>query len=165
MKFRKKPVVIDALRVGIALDAAKTEFDILPQWLKDAYAEGVVTFFPTYVSIVTLEGTMHTGRQDDWIIRGVAGELYPCRDDIFQATYEKLNDVIVETAGRDGTRRRLVTVHICATETGISASYPEGSSAAEVASLLWEYIREANERGERFQGPIRGLYQEKPDNA
>ncbi|SCQ72845.1 Hypothetical protein PFR_JS17-2_2069 [Propionibacterium freudenreichii] len=37
--------------------------------------------------IATLEGVMHA-RRDDWIIRGVAGEFYPCRDDIFRATYE-----------------------------------------------------------------------------
>ncbi|AOT24635.1 hypothetical protein G4_46 [Propionibacterium phage G4] len=37
--------------------------------------------------IATLEGVMHA-RRGDWIIRGIAGEIYPCRDDIFRATYE-----------------------------------------------------------------------------
>ncbi len=39
------------------------------------------------LEIPTLEGTMHAS-QGDWIIRGVKGELYPCKPDIFEATYE-----------------------------------------------------------------------------
>ena len=39
------------------------------------------------VNIVTLEGTMHA-QAGDWLIRGVKGELYPCKPDIFEATYE-----------------------------------------------------------------------------
>ena len=39
--------------------------------------------------IPTLEGTM-VARQNDWIIRGVKGELYPCKPDIFEATYESV---------------------------------------------------------------------------
>ncbi len=41
------------------------------------------------INIVTLEGTM-TGNPGDWIITGVKGEQYPCKNDIFQATYEKV---------------------------------------------------------------------------
>lgn len=41
------------------------------------------------IEIITLEGTM-TGNLDDWIIRGVKGELYPCKPDIFAATYERV---------------------------------------------------------------------------
>ena len=43
------------------------------------------------VYIGTLEGVMHAG-PGDWIVRGVRGELYPVRDDIFEATYEPVED-------------------------------------------------------------------------
>ncbi|MCA2590197.1 MAG: hypothetical protein IM509_05455 [Microcystis sp. M31BS1] len=43
------------------------------------------------LSILTLEGTM-TASTNDWIIRGVNGELYPCKPDIFEKTYELVKD-------------------------------------------------------------------------
>lgn len=77
MRYRKKPVVIEAWRVG--------SFEERPEWLVNA--DGVYGPGDTYLQIQTLEGTMHAAR-GDWIIRGVAGELYPCKPDIFEATYE-----------------------------------------------------------------------------
>lgn len=59
MKFRKKPVVIDAEQTQ------------------------------QIVKIKTLEGTMFA-QPGDWIITGVKGERYPCKPDIFEATYEKV---------------------------------------------------------------------------
>ena len=61
MKFRKRPVVVEA------------EQTIVP------------------VEIVTLEGTMRAD-PGDWIITGVKGERYPCKPDIFAATYEPVED-------------------------------------------------------------------------
>ena len=93
-KFRKKPVVIEAVQLGLAewADRALPIRDKLPQWLLDAWDEGKITpFFGDedywYLDIDTLEGTMRAG-PDDWIIRGIQGELYPCKPDIFRATYE-----------------------------------------------------------------------------
>lgn len=81
MKFRKKPVVIEAWRVG-SLDEPQ------PHWMKDAHERGVLFGNgDSYVEIQTLEGRMR-GDRGDWIIRGVKGELYPCKPDIFNATYE-----------------------------------------------------------------------------
>ena len=51
-----------------------------PQGKQDGEAIGL--------DIPTLEGLMHAS-ENDWIIRGVKGELYPCKPDIFEATYEK----------------------------------------------------------------------------
>lgn len=48
------------------------------------------------MDIETLEGTMHANA-GDWLIRGIAGEYYPCKDDIFQRTYEPVEE---ETHGR-----------------------------------------------------------------
>ena len=77
MKFRKKPVVIDADQwlPGAALPD-------LPPGLSIVEDAGRLC-----VAIPTLEGVM-LARPGDWIIRGIAGEYYPCKPDIFEATYE-----------------------------------------------------------------------------
>lgn len=61
MKYRKKPIVIDAYRTSVAIE------------------------------IETLEGVMKAN-PGDWIITGVKGEKYPCKPDIFKATYEKVDE-------------------------------------------------------------------------
>lgn len=89
MKFRKKPVVIEAVQVSKRMDITS------PQWLADAitcntiilHGIGKFTRDMPWVEIHTLEGVMR-GDDGDWIIRGRAGELYPCKPDIFAATYE-----------------------------------------------------------------------------
>ena len=79
MKFRKKPVIIEAFQWTI---------DEVPQWWKDRTD---ITIGVQYGSafIPTLEGTMEA-RAGDWIIKGIKGEIYPCRSDIFEETYEKV---------------------------------------------------------------------------
>jgi len=81
-QFRKRPVVIEAVQFDGALPVVEA-----PQWLFDAVAARKVWRAGNVLHIVTLEGTM-TASQGDWIIRGVKGELYPCKPDIFEATYE-----------------------------------------------------------------------------
>lgn len=88
-KFRKKPVVIEAVRAFEAIRAAGAHWDALPEWLSAAYEKGGIVFAHDHVSITTLEGTMRAER-DDWIICGVKGELYPCKPDIFAATYDAM---------------------------------------------------------------------------
>jgi hypothetical protein len=81
--YRKKPVVIEAFEwkpTSPAVDA--------PSWFFEACASGVA--FPEFdgsVTIKTLEGN-HRGEIGDFIIQGIKGELYPCKPDIFVATYE-----------------------------------------------------------------------------
>ena len=77
-KFRKKPIVIEAMQYTInGLQAER-----VADWCGgDQTAEGI--------EIETLEGVMF-GRYGDWIIKGVKGEFYPCKADIFEATYEKV---------------------------------------------------------------------------
>lgn len=80
-KFRKKPVVIDAEQfIG---GCAAIESD----WLSEAIVNGTVSTAVDYAEIKTLEGVMRADR-NDWVIRGVKGEIYPCKPDIFAATYE-----------------------------------------------------------------------------
>jgi hypothetical protein len=84
-KFRKKPVVIEAMQFG---DASKDQVlnfitcTAFPSWDADGN--------PT-LTISTLEGDM-LASVGDWIIKGVKGEFYPCRDDIFRATYEMVEN-------------------------------------------------------------------------
>ena len=75
MRYRKKPVVIEAWR--------NVEGAVHPDWLQGPG----VAFAGDVVIISTLEG-VQKANAGDWIIRGVKGELYPCKADIFEATYE-----------------------------------------------------------------------------
>lgn len=86
MRFRKKPVEVEAFRLG----------EEWPDWFAEHVSANKVKTYnvddrysggPDYAEITTLEGTMFA-RRGDWIIRGVKGELYPCKPDIFAATYE-----------------------------------------------------------------------------
>lgn len=82
-KFRKKPVVIEAV-----------------QWTGDNREE-MEKFIPNTIlakknaeeelAIGTLEGVM-TASKNDWIIKGIHGEYYPCKPDIFEKTYEPVDD-------------------------------------------------------------------------
>lgn len=79
MKFRKKPVVIDAMQ-WTGNNASE---------LQEFARGGEFSWNPIKAEayIHTLEGVMTT-RPGDWIIKGVKGEFYPCKPDIFEATYE-----------------------------------------------------------------------------
>jgi hypothetical protein len=97
-RFRKKPVTIEAFQMTRARRADNSEW---PQWLHEAWQKsfheaGAVscTEYPNSdgtdrLVIQTLEGPMTVG-WDDYIIRGVKGELYACKPDIFAATYEQV---------------------------------------------------------------------------
>ncbi len=82
-KFRKKPVVIDAVQWrGDNLAEVQS-------LAKDNSFNQVIDIGAGRLAIPTLEGTMHASF-NDWIILGVAGEVYPCKPDIFDATYEEI---------------------------------------------------------------------------
>ncbi|MBO0125213.1 hypothetical protein [Agrobacterium sp. OT33] len=85
-QYRKKPVVIEAwCNTEDEPNRSKT-----PQWLIDAANDGTVWWaggHHGYFTIKTLEGEMRAD-YGDWIIKGIKGELYPCKPDIFAATYE-----------------------------------------------------------------------------
>jgi hypothetical protein len=82
VKFRKKPVVIEAVQFRGGEQSHEMD------QLTGGVASGRIRYPEDGTMLVdTLEGTM-IARSGDWIIKGVAGELYPCRPDIFAATYE-----------------------------------------------------------------------------
>lgn len=80
MKYRKKPVVIEAKRWSGGSDKYKE----IIEWSGQAWN---ITFPERKLEIPTLEGTM-TADVDDYIIKGVNGEFYPCKPDIFEKSYE-----------------------------------------------------------------------------
>lgn len=83
-RYRKRPVVIEAWQVELD---RRTRF---PDWLSEAVLKGQAFMQggeSPYLTIRTLEGDMRAN-PGDWIIRGVKGELYPRKPDIFAATYE-----------------------------------------------------------------------------
>lgn len=83
-KFRKKPVVIEAHQFDGTFESKKkleTEFGVPTVDVKICYGK-LITW-----QIGTLEG-LHEVSPGGWIIRGVKGEFYPCKPDIFEATYE-----------------------------------------------------------------------------
>jgi hypothetical protein len=90
MRHRKKPVEIDAVEASRLIHYATKQWEKLPSWIVSEYDAGNIVFAPTGISIKTLEGTMHADPKD-WIIRGVKGELYPCKPDIFAATYDTVD--------------------------------------------------------------------------
>lgn len=83
MKYRKKPVVIEAIRF---LDDAKRISELQEFAGKDLRIDYSRKDNPV-LKIDTLEGTM-TASVGDYVIKGVNGEFYPCKPDIFEKTYE-----------------------------------------------------------------------------
>jgi hypothetical protein len=88
-KYRKKPVMIDAIQIPFferdaeflwaGYEAPFTNPNIIFKRENGKIVEAIIS---------TLEGTMMAS-MGDWIIKGVAGELYPCKPFIFDATYER----------------------------------------------------------------------------
>lgn len=91
-KYRKKPVEIEAFKFYI---------DGIPDWFVDKVSTNEIilrncghnryTIDDAYCEIKTLEGTM-VGNGGDYIIKGVKGEIYPCKSDVFKETYEKAEE-------------------------------------------------------------------------
>lgn len=91
--FQKKPVVIEAEQFTIANKDRVFNFVTCTR-VADWDAEG-----NPILMIHTLEGEM-TAAVGDWVIKGVKGEFYPCKPDIFEATYQPVPGVIEEIAAR-----------------------------------------------------------------
>ena len=85
MKYRKKPVVIEAIQY-----TGDNENEII-SWAHKGLpdiANSIIIKGVYCLNIRTLEGVMNSFK-GDWIIKGIKGEFYPCKPDIFEATYEK----------------------------------------------------------------------------
>lgn len=96
MKVTKKPIEVDAVQItNVTLDpdGSRVMFEFsedAPTWLQHAMMNGEVRGNPDEIDtllIETLEGPMKA-IVSTWIMRGVEGELYPCKDSVFQASYD-----------------------------------------------------------------------------
>jgi hypothetical protein len=134
-QFRKKPVVIEAIRLEKIKTEAVVEF-------LGGEAERNISFSINAregtVRLVTLEGTM-TARAGDWIIKGVKGEFYPCKPDIFEATYEPVSRPGGAAPGEEPTLRE----HLEAAFNAGFWSYPKANSVDKFAV---HYLEEERER-------------------
>ena len=85
LKFRKRPVEVEAMEY----DGSAASQRAIVAWTNGVAVQmgGV----PHNLVIRTLEGN-HLASPGDWIIRGVAGEFYPCKPDIFARTYEAVDE-------------------------------------------------------------------------
>lgn len=87
-KYRKKPIEVEAFQLGV---------DSMPKWFinkvndKETLLYECVKFNKYKCLIKTLEGTMKA-EHGDYIIKGIAGEIYPCKPEIFEKTYEKVEE-------------------------------------------------------------------------
>ena len=80
-RWRKKPVEIEAVQF------TGHNYDRIASWMGAAATTMISPDGTLDLHIETLEGTLHVS-PDDWVIRGVQGEFYPCKPDIFEQTYE-----------------------------------------------------------------------------
>ena len=97
MKYRKKPVVIDAIQ----WDGTAENASVIIDWILSSGSRSAryhspeersdLSYGSPSISIDTLEGSM-VASPGDYIIRGVQGEFYPCKPDIFEATYEPVEE-------------------------------------------------------------------------
>jgi len=93
MRFRKKPVEVDAVR----FDASESGIEALKSFCGESLGRIVrpSASEPAEAEICTLEDgqrlvVRHIATEGDWVIRGVKGEFYACKADIFDATYEEV---------------------------------------------------------------------------
>lgn len=85
MKYRKKPVIVEAIQFKDDVETIQKISKFLGKDICVDYSEP----FKPVIKIDTLEGVM-IANEGDYIIKGIKGEFYPCKPDIFEETYEVL---------------------------------------------------------------------------
>lgn len=92
-KFKKKPLEIEAMQ----WDGTITSANEIMEWSRTSMGPRIVhnsytnTIHEPHLNIFTMEGVM-VARKHDWVIRGIHGEIYPCKPDIFEKTYALSED-------------------------------------------------------------------------
>lgn len=145
-KFRKKPVVIEAVQ----WDGTRAEAENIIEWMggKGRFnpAEKLNDrVYPPDLQVTTLEDgngqSVHTASPDDWIIKGVKGEFYPCKPDIFNATYEPEH---VESQQAELERlRRALNYCVVLDNLYVGQDFtdnPQGSDAAHLRDIWRQMI-------------------------
>ena len=91
-KYRKLPALIEAEKVSDLIYGFSHDFKLLPDWVIEAYDEfkiSRVTDSGFYIN--TLEGQL-LATKEDYVIKGIDDELYPCKIEIFEKTYEQVGE-------------------------------------------------------------------------
>lgn len=123
MTYRKKPVEVEAFKIGS---------DDIPEWFSKELQAGNVSYNEAFY-IKTLEGVMKADN-GDYIIKGVKGEIYPCKPDIFEATYEK---VIKDT--KMNTDEMIEVMQAYARGEAIEVSGKGADDWSEIKHPLWDW--------------------------
>lgn len=90
MRYIKKPIPIEAFKLS-DLDGNNTM--IIPGWVLPAIMDKKIVPLPTGQAQVFTDTGCVLAERDDWILRGVKGELYPCKPDVFKETYDLESEV------------------------------------------------------------------------
>lgn len=92
-QYRKKPVIVDAMQFTTNNEVGSPTMDAIVNWVNQGKSEYIAWHNGTDIYVRTLEGDMRA-TVGDWIICGVKGEFYPCKPDIFEATYEPVLRIV-----------------------------------------------------------------------
>lgn len=95
-RYRKKPVVIEAVQYRHRVDGIGTKMLDIIRWIRKNGGEASGAGYEIHID--TLEGTMKA-QIGDYIVKGIKGEFYPCKPDIFEATYEPVSPPPQSEAG------------------------------------------------------------------
>lgn len=138
-KYRKKPVEIEAFKFYV---------DNMPDWFIDKVSDNTVTLCncdykrysidEAYCLIETLEG-VHRCNGGDYVIKGVKGELYPCKPDIFEMTYEAVETIAVEERKECGSENNKKLNKIIIKYYGEEIVINTESTLEEVAKAICYY--------------------------
>lgn len=161
-QYRKKPVVIEAMQFRRRNNGPVP----YPEWFDEAVSRNDIfvhntgkwnnPILPAYCEIKTLEGVMRAD-EGDWIIRGVKGEMYPCKPDVFAITYEPpatQTDPVVEANRQlllDRSRIGMVKYGV-----------PLDSAGLSHAELTQHALEEALDLANYLQATLRKLRAEAP---
>lgn len=150
MKYQKKPVVIDAIQFILGA----TEEEIL-RWANTDPANPTVALVGETLTIATLEGTM-VAWNGDWIIKGLKGEFYPCKPDIFTASYSPA--AAHPDAARDAREvEQLLLVSLIGFATAaetLRSALRTDISADEKQELVSRAVNDAGCATAHFQGAV-----------
>lgn len=93
MKFQKRPIIVEAMRFEGTFASAREVLGWMGtgEFVELGIGPGKPLGTSNHILVKTLEGDLHAS-PGDWIIKGLRGEFYPCKPDIFEATYDNVED-------------------------------------------------------------------------
>ncbi len=82
-KYKKKPIIVDAMVAAELMKRAKDTWNLLPRWMIDAYENGGIVFVSDHISIGDMRAEF-----DDMVVCEPDGRIHPVKPDIFVETYD-----------------------------------------------------------------------------